>query len=48
MKTEFVKWGNSLALRRRRYSLGELLEGITPEDYHPEVEWGPPVGNEVW
>jgi antitoxin MazE len=83
MKTEFVKWGNSLALRipatfakevgasegktaemtveddalivkvtrprrRRPYSLGELLEGITPEDYHPEVEWGPPVGNEVW
>jgi antitoxin MazE len=83
MKTEFVKWGNSLALRipatfakevgasegkraemtveedalivkvarpkrRRRYSLGELIEGITPENYHPEVEWGPPVGNEVW
>jgi antitoxin MazE len=81
MKTKFVKWGNSLALRihatfakevgasegrsvemtvegdalivkvarpkrRRRYSLGELIEGITPENYHAEVEWGPPVGNE--
>jgi antitoxin MazE len=83
MKTEFVKWGNSLALRipaafakevgasegkraemtveddalivkvarskrRRRYSLGELIEGITPENYHSEVEWGRPVGNEAW
>jgi antitoxin MazE len=83
MKTEFVKWGNSLALRipatfakevgasegkraeltveddaliikvarpkrRRRYRLGDLIEGITPENYHSEAEWGPPVGNEVW
>jgi antitoxin MazE len=83
MKTEFVKWGNSLALRipaafakevgasegksaemtveddalivkvarpkrRRRYSLEELIEGITPENYHSEVDWGPPVGNEAW
>ena len=82
MKTEFLKWGNSLALRvpatfakeigasagkaadmaiqdgalvvrvrkrkRRRYSLKELLEGITPETYHREIEWGPPVGNEDW
>jgi antitoxin MazE len=83
MKTEFVKWGNSLALRipatfakevgategkraemtvaddaliikvvrpkrRRRYRLGDLVEGITPENHHSEVEWGPAVGNEVW
>ena len=82
MKTEFLKWGNSLALRvpatfakeigasagkaadmaiqdgalvvrvrkkkRRRYSLKELLEGIAPETYHREIEWGPPVGNEDW
>jgi len=83
MKTEFVKWGNSLALRipatfakevgaaegkkaemtveddalvikvarpkrRRRYRLGDLIDGITQENCHPEIEWGPPVGNEVW
>ena len=83
MKTEFVKWGNSLALRvpstfakelgasegkraemtiqdgalvvrvarphrRRRFTLEELLVGITEENYHREVDWGSPVGNEVW
>jgi antitoxin MazE len=83
MKTEFVKWGNSLALRvpstfakelgasegkraemtieegalvvkvaksrrRRRYRLEELIVGITQESYHREIDWGDPVGNEVW
>jgi antitoxin MazE len=81
MKTEFVKWGNSLALRvpsafakevgategkravmtvengalvvkvverprkRRRYSLEQLLAGLSRED---EIDWGQPRGNEVW
>jgi antitoxin MazE len=82
MKTEFVRWGNSLALRvpsafakevgategkraemtvehgalvvkvarakRRRYDLEKLVEQITEENRHPETDWGPPVGNEVW
>jgi len=83
MKTEFLKWGNSLALRvpsafakelgaregkraeitveggalvvkvakperRRRYRLEDLIVGITKENYHREVDWGGPVGNEVW
>ena len=83
MKTEFLKWGNSLALRvpkafaeevgaavgksadmtvqngalivkvggnkkRRRYTLEQLLDGITPENYHQEVDWGPRSGNEAW
>jgi len=83
MKIEFLKWGNSLALRvpsafakeigategkradlsiengalvvkvarpkkRRRYSLGELVDGITEKNRHPETDWGPPVGNEIW
>jgi antitoxin MazE len=34
--------------RRRGYSLRWLIEGITPENYHSEVEWGSPVGNEAW
>ena len=34
--------------RRRRYILEELVAGISPEDRHRELEWGPPVGNEVW
>ena len=34
--------------RRRRYTLEELVRGISPENRHRELEWGPPVGNEVW
>jgi antitoxin MazE len=83
MKVEFLKWGNSLALRvpkafaqeigarvgkpanmevrdgklivevakprrKRRYSLDQLVGGITPENRHPALDWGPPVGSEVW
>ena len=83
MKVEFVKWGNSLAVRvpsvfakevgasegkraemtiedgvlvvkvakprkRRRYRLEDLIVGITKEIYHREIDWGDPVGNEVW
>lgn len=84
MKVEFLKWGNSLALRvpkafaqeigasvgkpanmevqdgklivevakprqrKRRYTLEQLVAGIRPENRHSELEWGPPVGNEVW
>lgn len=82
MRTEFVRWGNSLALRvpsafakevgategkraemtvergalvvkvvkqrRHRYELEQLINGITNENRHPETEWGPPVGNEIW
>jgi antitoxin MazE len=34
--------------KRRRYRLEDLIAGITPENYHSEIDWGPPVGNEVW
>ncbi|MCL4850174.1 MAG: AbrB/MazE/SpoVT family DNA-binding domain-containing protein [Bryobacteraceae bacterium] len=29
-------------------TLEELLNGITPENCHPTIEWGQPVGKEVW
>lgn len=83
MKVEFLKWGNSLALRvpkafaeeigavegksaemttekgvlvvkvakrrkRRRYNLENLINAITEENRHPEIDWGPAVGNEIW
>jgi len=35
-------------VRARRYTMAELLEGFTPEDRPGEVDWGPPVGREVW
>ena len=34
--------------RKRRYTIEELVAGITPENRHEEMEWGPPVGNEIW
>ena len=34
--------------RRRRYTLDQLVAGITAKNRHRELEWGPPIGNEVW
>ena len=35
-------------ITRRRYSLEELVEAITPENLHNEIDSGVAVGNEVW
>ena len=34
--------------RRHRLTFEELLEGLTPETAHGEVEWGVPRGREAW
>ena len=34
-------------IARRRYSLEELVEAITPENLHTEIDSGVAVGNEV-
>ena len=31
-----------------RFSLAELLAGITPDNIHPETDTGAPVGKEVF
>ena len=31
-----------------KYTLEELLDGMTPKNVHPEIDWGPPVGKEIW
>ncbi len=33
---------------KRRYTIEELTEGITPENRHGETDWGSPVGKEFW
>jgi len=33
---------------KRKYTLAELVDKITPENMHGETDWGPPVGKEVW
>ncbi len=34
--------------RKPRYSLDELLAGMTRDNVPQEVAWAPPRGNEVW
>jgi antitoxin MazE len=34
--------------RARTYTLDELLEQVTPENRHDEIDWGKPEGGEVW
>ncbi len=35
-------------IHESKVTLDELLEQITPENLHGEVDWGGPVGNEAW
>jgi antitoxin MazE len=37
-----------LAIERPRFTLAELVEGISTDNRHPETAWGRPAGNEVW
>ncbi len=32
----------------KKFTLEELLVGVTPENLHHETSWGKPQGNEVW
>lgn len=34
--------------KHKKTSLKELVAAITPENLHEEVDWGTPVGKEVW
>ena len=34
--------------RRKKYTLDELLDGMTSEHLHPVISTGVSVGNEVW
>jgi len=34
--------------RKWKYSLEELLDGVTTENIHTETDWGAPSGKEVW
>ena len=35
-------------VRQKRYELAELLKGITNENQHREIDFGPAVGGEIW
>lgn len=49
-EVEFSVIDGSLVIKpkkRKRYSLDELVKGITPENFHAEIDSGLAVGNEV-
>ncbi len=33
--------------KKKKYTLDELLKGVTKENLHGEIDFGPPVGNEI-
>jgi antitoxin MazE len=35
-------------VRKKTYEMKELLKGITPKNQHEAVDFGPPMGKEVW
>ncbi len=40
---------NRLVIRKAHdFTLDELLDGITPENIHEEIDFGGPVGKENW
>ena len=42
--------GNKMILTTAlsKYTLEELLENVTPDMQHDELDWGKPVGEENW
>lgn len=34
--------------RRQKYRLGDLVKGITEDNVPEEVNWGKPLGREIW
>jgi antitoxin component of MazEF toxin-antitoxin module len=36
------------SIKRRRHDLERLIESITEENRHSEINWGPAAGNEAW
>jgi antitoxin MazE len=35
-------------VRTKTYDLGKLLKGITSKNQHEAIDFGPPMGKEVW
>lgn len=40
--------GNRVVMRKRTYSLADMLATVTDENLHPEVDTGSTRGNEAW
>jgi len=42
--------GDEIVIRKQRprYTLAELVEGMSPDNAHAELDWGSPAGEEHW
>ncbi len=40
--------GDKIILQKPKFTLESLVAGITPENKHDVVDFGEPVGKEVW
>lgn len=45
---ELVSRGEQVVIRKKRYDLAEMLERVSPDNLHSEVDFGPPAGREEW
>jgi antitoxin MazE len=48
VEVEVICTSECLLIRKRKYTLQELLKKITLENCHSESDFGPPVGREQW
>jgi antitoxin MazE len=37
-----------VVINRPKIDIDDMIAKITPETLHEEVDWGPPVGKEIW
>lgn len=35
-------------VQKKRRTLDDMLKGMTKDKLHDEIDWGKPVGNEIW
>lgn len=48
---QIISDGTSAIIKPRRQvpvTLHELIDQVTPDNVHSEVDWGEPVGSELW
>lgn len=45
---EMVSRGDQVVMRKKTYSLADMLAQITADNLHPESDTGPVQGNEEW
>jgi len=40
--------GETILIKKSTPTLKELVSRITPENKHEQIDWGEPVGKEIW